>query len=100
MKAFNLSFLSADSSSPTHSPHPGPDSPVMFALPKLKCIKEGVAKRGGIQSLTFFLTDGEELPTLHFYDGGSSSLIQSLKRYLYFVRYSVHNPYMGSCIFT
>ena len=65
---------------------PSPDSPVKFSLSTLKCIRENTL-RGGIHTLTFFLSDGKELPTLHFHDGGTSGLLQTLTRYLYLVRY-------------
>lgn len=64
---------------------PSPDSPVKFSLSTLKCIRENTL-RGGIHTLTFFLSDGKELPTLHFHDGGTSGLLQTLTRYLYLVR--------------
>lgn len=38
------------------------------------------------RSLTFFLTDGRELPTLHFHDGGTAGLLQALQRYTYLIR--------------
>ena len=71
---------------PPLSSHPSPDSPVTFLLSDLKYVKENPVKPGRVQTLTFYLSDGKELPALHFYDGGTSGLLQALKRYVYFVR--------------
>ena len=37
-----------------------------------------------------FLSDGRELPTLHFHDGGSTGLLHALQRYVFLNRYNVH----------
>ena len=62
------------------------ESPVTFPLSQLKCIRES-SLRDGVNTLTFFLRDGKELPTLYFHDGGITGLIQSMKRFLYLVRF-------------
>ena len=74
----------ASNSSPSHISTC--DSPVNFQLSDLKCLRE-LRLTGGVSTLTFFLKNGRELPTLHFHDGGTSSLLQSLQRSLYLVRY-------------
>ena len=40
------------------------------------------------RSLTVFLSDGRELPTLHFHDGGSTGLLHALQRYVFLNRYT------------
>ena len=72
-------------------------SPVDFALSDLKCIREFSSHRDGISSLTFFLRDGKELPTLYFHDGGISGLLQAFKRFLYLVR--LENFSLFTCLF-
>jgi hypothetical protein len=42
-----------------------------------------------------FLSDGRELPTLHFHDGGSTGLLHALQRYVFLNRYTL---YMGMYI--
>ena len=37
-----------------------------------------------------FLSDGRELPTLHFHDGGSTGLLHALQRYVFLNRYNVY----------
>ena len=39
------------------------------------------------RSLTVFLSDGRELPTLHFHDGGSTGLLHALQRYIRYNNY-------------
>ena len=62
------------------------ESPVTFPLSQLKCIRESSLK-DGVGTLTFFLRDGKELPTLYFHDGGISGLIEKMRRFLYLVRF-------------
>jgi hypothetical protein len=65
---------------------PFDDSVVDFKLSELKCIRELSNRPDGGTSLTFYLSDGRELPTLYFHDGGTSGLLQCLQRFLYLVR--------------
>ncbi|XP_064396833.1 TBC1 domain family member 15-like [Halichondria panicea] len=73
----------------TSKEHPRADT-VNFPISKIHSIKESSQSK---KCLTFFLTDGRELPTLHFHDGGTGGLIQSLQRYTYLIRDST-NPFL------
>ena len=44
-----------------------------------------------------FLSDGRELPTLHFHDGGSTGLLHALQRYVFLNRY-IHVLIVGLLI--
>ena len=42
-----------------------------------------------------FLSDGRELPTLHFHDGGSTGLLHALQRYVFLNRYMYDRSVYG-----
>lgn len=41
-----------------------------------------------------FLSDGRELPTLHFHDGGSTGLLHALQRYVFLNRYNTSSMHI------
>ena len=41
-----------------------------------------------------FLSDGRELPTLHFHDGGSTGLLHALQRYIFLNRYNTSSMHI------
>jgi hypothetical protein len=58
---------------------------VNFPLSQLHSIRETISLLSpGKRSLTFYLKDGSELPTLHFHDGGTNSLFMAFRRFVYF----------------
>jgi hypothetical protein len=58
---------------------------VNFPLSQLHSIRETISLLSpGKRSLTFYLKDGSELPTLHFHDGGTNSLFMVFRRFVYF----------------
>ena len=59
--------------------------PLNFSLSSLHSMRESTT-HDKKKSLTCYLDDGRELPSLYFHDGGVNGLIQAMQRYLYLVR--------------